>query len=560
VQLRPDYADAYNNLGSTLRDMGRLADAIEAYRRAIALKPDYFEAIQNLGLALQESDRLSEALATFQTAIRIEPNNVRLLYNLGIAYNDAGDLDRAILCHKRALSIQPRSFESLSGAARALKDAGMIDESLAAYRAALAIQPDAKTASRMLFTMHYQADIEPSRILAEHRKWNDQYAKPLAREIRPHQNNRDPNRRLRVGYVSADFHDHPVGRCLLPVLQNRDRERFELFCYAGTAKPDDVTRQMRELTDGWQDVLALSDEQLAAKVCEDRIDILVDLAVHTAGNRLLTFAREPAPVQVTWLGWPGTSGLDAMHYRLSDPYLDPPGENDSNYAEKTVRLPDTFWCYAPIEADISPNDLPAFKNGYITFGCLNNFWKMNDRVIEMWAKLMSATLSSHLLLRTPQGGPRQRLIEKFKVRGIDADRLEFGDRAPRSDYWKLYHRIDISLDTTPYGGHTTAMDSLWMGVPVVSLAGRLPVGRAGVTISSNIGSPELATRSPEQYVEVASSLAGSLDHLAEFRATLRDRLQRSPLMDGAKFARGLEQAFRSMWSDWCNGKTGSFKS
>ena len=551
TQLRPDFAEAHNNLGSVLRDLNRLDDAIDSYRRAISLRPDYFEAHQNLGLALQQKDRLPEALASFQTAVKLRPDDVRLLYNLGIAYNDAGDLDRAILCHRRALTFQPRSFDALTGVARAFKDAGLIDESLAAHRAALSLKPDPQAASRMLFTMHYQADITPAQILAEHRQWNQQYARPHAGEIRPHDNPREPGRKLRVGFVSADFHDHPVGRCLLPILEHHDRAQFEITCYSNGSKPDGVTRQMRELAEGWRDAFTMSDAQLVQQIRDDKIDILVDLAVHTAGNRLLAFARKPAPVQVTWLGWPGTTGMDAMDYRLSDPHLDPPGENDANYVEKTIRHPNSFWPYFPIEADVAPNQLPALTNGFITFGCLNNFWKMNDRVIQMWVALLNATPNSHLILRTPQGGPRQRLIEKFRSAGIDVNRLEFGDRAPRHDYWKLYHRIDLSLDTTPYGGHTTAMDSIWMGVPVISLAGSLPVGRAGVTISSNIGLPELATRSPEAYVRKASELAADFPRLAELRSTLRARLAQSPLMDGRQFTRDLEQAFRTMWQNWC---------
>jgi protein O-GlcNAc transferase len=551
IQLRPDYAEAHNNLGTVLRDLARLDEAIGAYRRAISLRPDNSEAHQNLALALQQQDRLPEAIAAFQTAIKLAPNDVRLLYNLGIAYNDAGDLDRALLCHRRALSIDPRSFDALTGAARALKDAGMIDESLAAYRAALSIRPDPVVHSRMLFTMHYQADVTPARILTEHRRWDDLYARPLATEILPHANTRDPDRRLRVGFISADFHDHPVGRCLLPILHHHDRDNFDITCYATAARDDAVTRQMKSLTNGWRDAVALSDPQLAQQVRDDGIDILVDLAVHTAGNRLLAFARKPAPVQVTWLGWPGTTGMDAMDYRLSDPYLDPPGENDANYPERTVRLPDSFWPYFPIEADVDPNELPALEKGYVTFGCLNNFWKMNDRVVQMWADLLARVPGSHLLLRTPQGGPRQRLIDKFRARGTDPARLEFGDRAPRQEYWKLYHRIDVSLDTTPYGGHTTAMDSIWMGVPVVSLAGQLPVGRAGVTISNNIGVPELATLTPDAYVETAAALASHLPRLSELRSTLRARLRSSALMNAPQFTDHLESAFRTMWRTWC---------
>ena len=552
TQLRPAYAEAHNNLGSVLRDLGRVDDAIDSYRRAISLRPDYAEAHQNLALALQQQDRLQESLAAFQVAVKLKPNDPRLLYNLGIAYNDAGDLDRAILCHRRALSFDPRSFDALTGAARALKDAGMIDESLAAYRAALSIKPDPAAHSRMLFTMHYQADITPAQIFTEHRRWNDLYAKPLAPEIRPHTNARDPDRKLRVGFVSADFHDHPVGRCLLPILQHHDRANFEITCYASAPRNDDVTRQMKSLAEHWCDAFTLSDPQLAQQIRDDQIDILVDLAVHTAGNRLLAFARKPAPVQVTWLGWPGTTGMDAMDYRLSDPYLDPPGENDSNYSEKTIRLPDSFWPYFPIEADVDPNDLPALRNGYITFGCLNNFWKMNDRVVGMWADLLTAVQSSHLILRTPQGAPRQRLIDKFCSRNVDPARLEFGDRAPRHDYWKIYHRIDISLDTTPYGGHTTAMDSIWMGVPVISLAGALPVGRAGVTISNNIGLPELATRTPDSYIQTAATFAQDLPRLTDLRESLRLRLQNSPLMNAPQFIHNLENAFRTMWRAWCS--------
>lgn len=551
IELRPDYAEAHNNLGSVLRDLGRVEDAVPCYGHALSLRPDYFEAQQNLGLAFQDLGRLADAIAAFQQAVRLRPDDVKLLYNLGIAYNDAGDIDRALLCHRRALSIQPDSFDSLFGLGRALKDAGLIDQAIAAYRAALAIKPDARAGSSLLFTLHYQADVEPVRLLAEHRKWNDAYARPLASAIRPHDNDPAPDRRLRIGYVSSDLSDHPVGRCLLPVLRNRDRDQFEVYCYAGVPKPDDVTARIRQESDGWCEALALSDEQLAQRVRDDRIDVLVDLSVHTGGHRLLVFARKPAPVQITWLGQPGTTGLDAIDYRISDRYLDPPGENDANYTEKTVRLPDTFWCYAPLEADVAPSALPALANGFVTFGCLNNFWKLNDPMIDLWSRMMTQAPGSKLLLRAPSGTPRQRLLETFGARGIDAGRIEFAGRASRQDYWRLYHRIDLYLDTAPYGGHTTAMDSTWMGVPVVSLVGQLPVGRAGLTIASNLNLPELAAAHPAQYAGVAIELAQDLPRLAELRHNLRGRLQNSPLMDAPRFTRNLESAFRGMWHAWC---------
>jgi protein O-GlcNAc transferase len=553
LSLRPDHAQAHNNLGTVLRDLGQLDEAISSYKRAIELPPIYPQAHHNLGLALTQKGDLKGAIAAYQQAVKQDPDNPELLYNLGIAYNDAEDLDRAVMCHRRAIRLRPDYFDAHVGLGRALKDSAEIEESVACYRRALAIKPDARAAAALLFTLHYLPQIDPGELLAEHRQWNQTYAKALAANIPPLANDRSPDRRLRVGYVSSDLTDHPVGRCLLPVLTHRDHQNVEVYCYGGVMKPDEFTERFREQSDAWRDALEMSNKQLADQIREDRIDILVDLAVHTAGTRLLAFAQKPAPIQVTWLGWPGTTGLDAMDYRLSDPYLDPPGTNDEFYSEKTIRLPDSFWCYAPADADVEVNPLPALENDYVTFGCLNNFWKVNDPLIELWAQILSRMEKSKLTLRAPPGGPRQRLLEKFKRQGIEAQRIQFAERTPRRQYWELYYGIDIMLDTTPYGGHTTAMDSIWMGVPVISIAGKLPVGRAGVTILSNIGLPELATTSPDQYVNAAERLAHDRTRLVELRSSLRQRLGSSALMDAPRFARNLEAAYRQMWKSWLTG-------
>jgi predicted O-linked N-acetylglucosamine transferase (SPINDLY family) len=551
LSLRPGYAMAHNNLGSVLRDLGRLDEAIASYQRAIELTPNYPLAYHNLGLAYTQKGDLKGSIAAYQQAVKQDPENVESLCSLGIAYNDAEDLDRAILCHRRAVRLRPDYFEAWVGLGRALKDAGEVEESIGSYRRALAIKPDARVAASLLFTLHYLPRIEPRELLEEHRQWNEIYARPLALHIRPHQNDRSPERRIRIGYVSADLSNHPVGRCLLPAIAHRDREKTEVYCYVGVAKPDEFTERFKQESDAWCATLGLSDEQLAEKIRKDRIDILVDLAVHTAGSRLLAMARKPAPVQSTWLGWPGTTGMDAIDYRLSDPYLDPPGENDEFYSEKTIRLPDSFWCYQPFDADVPVNDPPATQNRHITFLCLNNFWKVNDLLIELWARIMSRLPGSKLMIRTPMGGARQRLAGKFQRHGIEPSRIEFLPKTGQRQYWELYHRADITLDTTPYGGHTTAMDSIWMGVPVVSLAGRLPVGRAGVTILSNIGLPELVAQSPQEYVNIAVQLAGDLGRLCQLRSTLRDRLRASALMDAPRFARNLEAVYRQMWRSWC---------
>ena len=550
LALRPDFAQAHNNLAGVLRDQGKLDEAIVSYHRAIELSADYAEAHHNLGLALVQKGKLKEAIAAYQQALRLWPDWPDAIYDLGLAYHEAGNLDRASDCYRKALALRAEYFDALVGLARALKDSGEIEEAVERYREALQLQNDSRVHAALIFALHYLPDIDPGELLAEHRKWNELYAQPLAAEIRPHTNDRSPNRRLRVGYVSPDFSDHPVGRCLLPVLTHRDRAQFEIYCYSGVMKPDELTGKFKKQADVWREAHSLSHEDLARQIRDDRIDVLVDLAVHTAGSRLLTFARKPAPVQVTWLGWPGTTGMDAIDYRLSDPYLDPPASGDEFYSEKTMRLRDSFWCYEPSMGDVSVNSLPVRKNGYITFGCLGNFWKVNDSMIDIWARLLLQVPRSRLLIRAPLGGPRRRLIEKFNRRGIATDRIEVAERVPLQEYWELYHRIDITFDTTPYGGHTTAMDSLWMGVPVVSLIGRLPVGRAALSILSNLQLQDLAVPTSDQYVNVAANLAFNLPRLAELRSTLRQHLRDSALMDAPKFARNLEAAYRQMWHNW----------
>jgi predicted O-linked N-acetylglucosamine transferase (SPINDLY family) len=286
----------------------------------------------------------------------------------------------------------------------------------------------------------------------------------------------------------------------------------------------------------------------------DRIDVLVDLNLHMAGSRLLTFARRPAPIQVTWLGNPGTTGLSAIDYRLTDPHIDPPGETDAHYAERSVRLPDSFWCYDPL-TDAGPeiNELPALSGEPFTFGCLNNFTKVNAGSLTLWSVLLRATPGSRLLLLAPSGQPRDRVLVHLEREGVGKERVAFVDRQPRAEYLRTYHRIDLSLDPLPYNGHNTSLDAAWMGVPTVTLVGPTAVGRAGLSLLRNLGLPNLAAQSPEEYVAIAAGLAGDLSRLAGLRESLRGRMATSPLMDGPRIARGVEAAYRQMWHDWCRG-------
>ncbi len=335
------------------------------------------------------------------------------------------------------------------------------------------------------------------------------------------------------------------------LLSAHDHENFEIFCYADVARPDAITARIRSVADVWRDIAGLTDLQVTRLVGQDRIDILVDLTMHMAGNHLLVFARKPAPVQVSWAAYPGTSGLATIDYRFTDPYIDPPGLHDHNCSEESIRLPDAVWCYDPLAGGPAVSTLPAPENGFITFGCLNNFCKVNDSVLELWAEVLKAVLGSRLLLLAPEGSARRRTWDLLELKGVKRDRVTFVARQPRERYLELYHQIDIGLDTFPYNGHTTSFDACWLGVPIVTLVGPTPVGRAGLSLLTNLGLTELVATTREQFVSIAVGLANDLPRLSELRANLRDRMQASPLMDAPCFARMVEAAYREMWRRWC---------
>jgi protein O-GlcNAc transferase len=553
VALKPNSQQAHYNLGDALKDIGRLEEAVASYRQAIALHPDFPEAHNNLGIVLHDLRRHDESIDACRRAISLRPNFAEAYLNLGNPLKERGQPDDAIAAYRQAVALKPDCSTAYNNLGNALKDVGELDEAVAAFRRAIALDPKLMQAhSNLILTLHYHPAFDARAIADELGRWNRAHAEPLLKEIQAHKNDRDLNRPLRIGYFSPDFRDHVVGRNLLPLFRNHDRRQFEITCYAQVLLPDASTAQFQGLADRWRNVVGVSDEQLAKQIRDDQIDILVDLALHTAGRRLLVFARKPAPVQATFAGYPGSTGLSAIDYRLSDPYLDPIGTDESIYSERTICLPDSFWCYDPLEtADIPANSLPAWENGFITFGCLNNFTKINENVLSLWALVLKQVKNSRLLLMAPAGNHRQRTIDQLSREGIAVDRIEFAPRASRRKYLGLYHRIDLGLDTFPYNGHTTSLDSFWMGVPVVTLIGQTAVGRAGWCQLSNLQLTELAAQTPEQFIEIAASLARDLPRLQTLRSTLRQRLEQSPLMDAPRFARNIETAYRQMWRTWC---------
>jgi predicted O-linked N-acetylglucosamine transferase (SPINDLY family) len=325
----------------------------------------------------------------------------------------------------------------------------------------------------------------------------------------------------------------------------------EVFVYAEGSTDEGVMGHLRPMISGFRSTTGLSNGQVAELIRRDRIDILVDMKLHTSHHRLPAFARKPAPVQVTYLAYCGTTGLSAIDYRLSDPYLDPPGCDEAVYSEQTVRLPETYWCYGPPSEAPPCSGVPALQSGHVTFGCLNNFCKVTGATLAAWSRLLQAAPDAHLLLHAQAGGHRDRVRDYLSGQGVSADRLSFAEKVSLAEYFRLYARIDVALDPFPYGGGTTTCDALWMGVPVVSLAGQTAVGRGGLSILTNAGLPELAARDVDDYVRIAAALASDVRRLTELRSTLRERMQRSPLMDASRFARNVETAYRGMWRHWC---------
>jgi predicted O-linked N-acetylglucosamine transferase (SPINDLY family) len=551
LRLDPNHEGACLNLGNALKEQRHFVEAMECFRTALRINPNQAEALNNLGVTLQEQGRLPEALECFRQAFKIKPDYAEAHFNLGIALKDTQP-DEAIVCFQQALRLKPQYVDAYVNMGSAFKDLGLLKKALACYRKALQLKPDYAAAdSNVLYLLQFSPDYDSASIYEEHRRWNSQHARPLEKFIQPHDNEPAPERRLRIGYISPDFRNHVLAFSFTPLFSNHDHENYEPFFYSDVLAPDDNTRRFQSYADVWRTIDGLTDEQVARLVRQDRIDIFVDLTTHMARNRLLVFARKPAPIQVCWGAYPGSTGLTAIDYRLTDYYLDPPTEKPLPYSEESIRLPDSFWCYNPLTNEPAVNALPALQNGYITFGCLNNFCKINDPTLKLWAKVMQAIPSSRLILLTPQGKHRDRILRVFQQEGITAERLTLVARLPRLQYLQVYHQIDVGLDSLPYNGHTTSLDSYWMGVPVVTLVGATIAGRAGLSQLSNLNMKELVAWMPEEFVGLAARLAADRDRLGNLRAHLRERLEQSPLMNGKCFARSFEAAYRSMWRRWC---------
>ncbi len=540
-----------------LHRTARLAEAESIYRRILALAPGHPDALNLLGLAALQSERPADGLAMFDQAIRNAPAVADFHNHRGLALQRLGRTADATASFRKALAIMPLHVGALANLAGAMLANGEIDAAIDCYRRALDLQPGhAEAFSNYLLALNYDPGAGADFVLAEHRR----FEAVLGIEARgDHRRDRDPARRLKVGYVSPDLCEHSCAFFVAPLLAAHDRTCVDVFCYAAVKRPDATTARLRGMADHWRDIAGLDDAAAAALIERDGIDILVDLAGHTAGNRLPLFARKPAPVQVSWLGYPNTTGLRAIDYRLTDESADPPGTDlagaDGRNVERLIRLPGGFLCYQPPADAPDPAPPPVVRGAGVTFGSFNNSSKISAPVVELWAGILARAPASRLVLKARQlesQALRQHYAGLFSARGIAADRLVLLPwTATIRAGMAAYDEVDIALDTFPYNGTTTTCEALWMGVPVVTLAGDRHASRVGASLLRAVGLAELVTESPAAYLATAVALADSPDRIRAWRRTLRAQVAASPLCDSRQFAAGVETAFRTMWHRWC---------
>jgi predicted O-linked N-acetylglucosamine transferase (SPINDLY family) len=559
LALRPDYGKAWNGLGHALQRQGRLKDALRAFGNAVQYEPASAVAHCNLGTVLFAFDRNAEALAELRRALTLDPGLALAHGNLGALLTRSGCPVAAESASRTAIALAPDQYCWLTNLGVALFSQGRHAEAEECYRKALAMHPDyASGHGNLLFALNYRTDVTAEAIFAEYQDWDRRHAKHLASQAPPFALDRTPGRRLRIGYVSADFRQHVVAMFAEPLLAAHDRSKVELYLYAGVAAEDAATERFRSLSDHWRSTIGWCDAKLAELIRADRIDVLVDLAGHSAGNRLLTFARRPAPVQVAYLlGHGYSTGLSAMDAFLADAAMAPKGA-DALFSERIIRLSRIPLTYAPPDGMPPVAPLPALANGFVTFGHFGRTERLNDSVIAIWARILHAVPRSRLILDNrpfQEAAFRDLFLSRFATHGIDQARLDLIFSSPQSKAWAAYGGVDIALDPFPHNAGTTTIEALWQGVPVVSLAGRPTVGRFGASILHAVGLDDWVTDNADAYVARAVAAATDPASLAGLRAGLRQRVAMSPLCDAGGLASAIEATYRTLWDEWREGDT-----
>ena len=583
LRLAPRQASYYCNLGQAYRALGRLNEAAAAQRAALQLQPDLLAARINLALVMEEAGDLAGAEEELRPAAAAAPDRPDILVHLGRVLGKLGRLDDALAAGNAAVRLNLQSADAHDVRAGALLDAarpvaaadaaqraidiratdaaswavvaqaelhmGRQGQAIAHFRRAVELAPDdAGIHDRMLFALLH-GDASGDEITRAHALWAERHARRILDAHLPRDTDCSADRRLRIGYVSPDFRDHAVAYFLEPILARHDRERFEIFCYSDVQRPDETTARIRGAVEHWRQTHRMSALALCDLVRRDRIDILVDLALHTHGNRLLVFARRPAPVQVTYLGYCGTTGLPNIQYRLTDARVEPTGASSFG-SEEPWRLPHSFCCYRPPAVAPEVTESRVTRDGEVTFGCISNLSKVMPRAVELWARLLREVPRSRMLIKSGalnEESLRETVVKEFAQRDVDPTRVAMRGLSPLRQYLCELQDIDIALDTFPFNGHTNSCHALWMGVPIVTLAGTMPHARVGASLLASLGLSDLVAEDEEDYLRAARKLALDAHRLRKLREELRPRISDSPVRDEASVARQIEQAYREMW-------------
>jgi protein O-GlcNAc transferase len=553
TSLDPNLSDAHTHLGTALLARGDFNSSLQSLERSLELAPNDLDALEAMSNTLMAMSRMREAESYLNEILDAEPERSTAQFSLGLVLMSLKRFSEALDIWKRRLAAPSNTVAEMANAALCLQSLARHDEAIEYYRQALA-KPDCPpvTFSNFLYSTLFSEHMSAEEIWQEHRNYGEKLEGGALARTRGHENTADPNRKLRVGFVSGDLRMHPVSFYIEPILQHFNRSDFELFAYYNHTLEDAVSNRLQELFDQWLPCMFLSDDELDARIREDKIDILFDLSGHTSHNRLLVFARKPAPVQITWLGYPGTTGLASMDYKITDALMDPVGLADKHHSETLIRLPGRNAAFTPIANAPAVGDPPCLRNGFVIFGCLNNPAKIGPRATKVWSAILQQLPGSKLILSTGTDQARIKYVtDLFSSFGVGIDRLVLEPWRYEREYLELHHEIDIALDPFPYNGGTSTNHALFMGVPVIALAGDHTVSRVGVAILSSLGLDEFVALTEADYVERATKLSQNVPRLKELRMQLRSKLTLDPNADSILITRELERAIRTAWATWC---------
>ena len=553
LDTKPQFADALVLLAAVLEARGDAAGAEQSLRAALAVEPGHALASLHVGRLAHARGDFAQAEPLLRGALQSRPDLAEAHCLHGEVLLKLGRPQEAEIALRCSLELDARQAGAWHALGCMLRTVSRIRESLDAFAEARRLEPERLDLEPMeLLSLTLFDEITAERLFERHRDYGARLEASVVSRFRPWRNTRDPERRLRVGFVSCDFNRHPVAWFCLPLFERLDRVRCEVFCYATGGQTDDVTARVRAVADAWREAIAWSDAQLADAIHDDGVDVLVDLTGHAGVARLGVFAQQPAPVQASWLGYLNTTGLTRIKYRVTDARADPPETSQRQHTETLAYLPHSLWCYRPWHRAEHAPEAPCASNGFVTFGSFNHAPKLSAMVRRLWADILRRMPQSRLLLvGVPDGRPRDDLLREFTAAGIAASRLKILPRVPPDTYLQQFDEVDMALDTTPYGGGTTTFDALWMGVPVLTLAGDRPASRSAASILGALGMQDWIAASADDYVRLALARAADPASISELRSTLRRRLQESPLMDEARFARDMESVYRDMWRAWC---------